>query len=551
MDTTGADNAMYAVRDIPGKGKGLVATRNIPKGTRILSERPLIHAPFDSSKEQRRTIIYSQVEALNQEERDIFLSFSNRYAFSDSATRYSGIFRTNCISAASKPRKMLAFFPLACRINHDCDENAAKDWNPDTKRHTVHAMRDIEEGEEITVAYVPSLLSQKTRQNKLERKCHFTCSCRTCSLPDEQRVERDLKINQIVYLIKRGSEFPRERTLSPSLTMLKCIDARVSLLRELDREDRNYGDALSDAASLVITMGDLARGRVFAQKAAAIWQRLLGSDNSLTKTYTVMAQSPSPNHDLGIALWPTRVNDVPKGLGSDDFDDWLWRREKPSLAAPRGTIMERRDFFSPFSELPHKNGVRGDVYSKSRRHWCFLGQILEDPLLVRPLSLEVMDMYNKKTKVHFYTKTKGAEVEAYLETPGSTVAILNATRQDFHFGPPGIRHTDPRMIKIFPHPLSIILALEHEIRSFSTPQGNDLRYCHGCGNIAASSSMKRCAKCRSLWYCSKDCQMVGWVTKAHKIGCKILEDPDLRGLFLTQWDKVEECTGFPLKGIDQ
>ncbi|CCE29252.1 uncharacterized protein CPUR_02945 [Claviceps purpurea 20.1] len=541
---------MYALRDIPGKGKGLVATRNIPKGTRILSERPLIHAPFDSSQEQRKTIIYPQVEALNKEEREIFLSFPNRYAFSDSATRYNGIFRTNCISAASKPRKIVAFFPLACRINHDCDENATKDWNPDTKRHTVHAMRDIEEGEEITVAYVPSLLNQETRQNKLERKFHFACICRTCSLPDEQRVERDLKIDQILCLISRNAEFPRERTLTPSLTMLKCIDTRVSLLRELHREDKNYGEALSDAAKLVTTMGDLARGRVFAQKTAAIWQRLLGSGNSLTKTYTVMAQSPSPNHDHRFSIWPTHVNDVPQGLGPDDFDDWLWRREKPTLAAPRGTIMERRDFFSPFSELPHKNGVRGDIFFQSRRHWCFLGQILEDPLLIQPLSLEVMDMYNKKTKVHFYTETKGAEVEAYLETPASTVAILNATRHDFHFGPPGIRHEDPRMIKIIPHPLSIILALEHEVRSFSTPQGNDLRCCHGCGRIAASSSMKRCAKCRSLWYCSKDCQMVGWVTKAHKIGCKILEDPDLRGLFLTQWDKVENCTGFPLKGVD-
>jgi hypothetical protein len=38
--TTG--NPMYAFRDVPGKGKGLVAIEKISKGTRILSEEPTI-----------------------------------------------------------------------------------------------------------------------------------------------------------------------------------------------------------------------------------------------------------------------------------------------------------------------------------------------------------------------------------------------------------------------------------------------------------------------------------------------------------------------------
>src|SRR5690606_1704770 len=34
-------DAMYAIQDIPGKGKGLIATRDIAGGTRILGEVPL------------------------------------------------------------------------------------------------------------------------------------------------------------------------------------------------------------------------------------------------------------------------------------------------------------------------------------------------------------------------------------------------------------------------------------------------------------------------------------------------------------------------------
>jgi hypothetical protein len=40
QSTTG--NPMYALRDVPGKGKGLVAIEKISQGTRILSEEPII-----------------------------------------------------------------------------------------------------------------------------------------------------------------------------------------------------------------------------------------------------------------------------------------------------------------------------------------------------------------------------------------------------------------------------------------------------------------------------------------------------------------------------
>lgn len=36
---------MYALRDILGKGKGLVAIEKISKGTRILSDDPIITVP--------------------------------------------------------------------------------------------------------------------------------------------------------------------------------------------------------------------------------------------------------------------------------------------------------------------------------------------------------------------------------------------------------------------------------------------------------------------------------------------------------------------------
>jgi hypothetical protein len=36
---------MYALQEVPRKGKGLVATRKISKGTCILSEEPIVRVP--------------------------------------------------------------------------------------------------------------------------------------------------------------------------------------------------------------------------------------------------------------------------------------------------------------------------------------------------------------------------------------------------------------------------------------------------------------------------------------------------------------------------
>ncbi|CCE29255.1 uncharacterized protein CPUR_02948 [Claviceps purpurea 20.1] len=412
-------------------------------------------------------------------------------------------------------------------------------------------MRDIEEGEDITVTYFPSVSTQEARQRRLQSQYHFTCLCRVCSLPDEVREERDRKAVQLVFLLAAAHDGMIDLAPDPLLENLHNLDARHSIFRELGREDTVHALHLSEAAEFCIAMSDLARGRVFAQMTAAIYQRLLGSDNPQTKKYTKYAHSPLSHDEYGISrVWKTATTDVPQGLGPDDFDNWLWKRDKPRLVVPVGTTIERRDFFSPFSDLPHKNDVRGDGSSKNRRHWCYLGEISEDSGYVLPLTIEIMDMNNEKTKLHFYTEEVGVELDHFDRCPGWTVAILNATQYEFQFGPPGIRHKDKRMLKIFPLPLAEILALEHEVRSFSTPQNNDLRRCHGCGTAAISSSMERCTKCWSFWYCNKDCQMVGWITKGHKLNCKFLRDPDLRGLFLTQWDKVKNCTGFPLKGVD-
>jgi hypothetical protein len=43
-----ADKGMVTLREVPGKGEGLIATQKILKGTRILCEEPIIRIPEDT-----------------------------------------------------------------------------------------------------------------------------------------------------------------------------------------------------------------------------------------------------------------------------------------------------------------------------------------------------------------------------------------------------------------------------------------------------------------------------------------------------------------------
>jgi SET domain-containing protein len=188
QSTTG--NSIYALQDVPGKGKGLVAREKISKGTRILSKEAVVTVSESVGSKRLRTSICKQVEALSENQQRDFLSMHNIHPYRNAAEQYLGIFRTNSLPAEAVGDKG-AIFLEACRINHACDNNAQKNWNEKIKRHTVHALRDINKGEEITITYLGPLKNRKARQKALQERFGFTCLCRLCSLPPEQSQESD------------------------------------------------------------------------------------------------------------------------------------------------------------------------------------------------------------------------------------------------------------------------------------------------------------------------------------------------------------------------
>ena len=172
---------MYTIQKVPGKGRGLVATQKIPKGTRILCESPVITSPkYVTNYTILEALVCKQVEVLEPALQQRFLSMHDVHR---ADMPYSGIIRTNGLPAGTNGEG--AIFWHGCLINHSCDNNAHTHWNDLISKRTVHAIRDIEAGEEITMNYLGCPEPRQVRQEIYRRDLSFDCGCRLCALSEE------------------------------------------------------------------------------------------------------------------------------------------------------------------------------------------------------------------------------------------------------------------------------------------------------------------------------------------------------------------------------
>jgi hypothetical protein len=445
---------MYILRDIPGKGKGLVASEDIAEGTRILSEKPVVTTPDRQySVEWLKEHISRQVEALNAHDRQSFLSLHNIYPSQEDYEQFLGIIRTNGLPIEANGTAGGVFLE-ACRINHSCDNNAQKHWNQRIERHTVHALRKIPKGEEITINYLGLDSSREVRRGKLQNKFGFLCACRLCFLPTTESQENDQhwkRIDQLDDLVGQKC-----MVMDFSLQTLRYVDERVQLYNEQGPGNSGLPRAYLDAAQIAIANGDLARGRVFAEKAVEGWRIAYGSDSDEVIEYTALAKDPSKLPLYGISMkWKTSVNEAPMLCDSNDFEGWLWRRPQAKKSDQLGqlTDLRNRNIFPEFAALPRSSKMGIGIHQRSEEiyqpsgHWCFLGEITSSTT-IHHLEFKLTDVDDKSMPLHFNTASRGTEIPSARIQNGYTVAVLYARCRAFTWGDPGIDHVDSRMLKV-------------------------------------------------------------------------------------------------------
>jgi hypothetical protein len=129
-----------------------------------------------------------KVKALSKDQQRQYLSLHNNHS---GGNVFSGIFRTNALPCGSGSA-IGGVYPTICLINHSCNSNTHHSWNIMTSSETIHALRDIKAGEEITICYgEPKAFS--ARRAELRASFGFDCDCSLCSLPHAEIQESDAR----------------------------------------------------------------------------------------------------------------------------------------------------------------------------------------------------------------------------------------------------------------------------------------------------------------------------------------------------------------------
>ncbi|KDR71841.1 hypothetical protein GALMADRAFT_213677 [Galerina marginata CBS 339.88] len=200
------------------KGLGMFALFPIASNQLISAEQPVVITPYIIALSKPVEEIYEKVFAMLGEETDVIkgrveglASFGERPSLGgagEDEKKYESIMRVNALAielaipegnaqeehAELKTHK--GMFLNTSRINHSCSPNAKWEWDLNTYSLVVTAVRPIDAGEEITIAYVPPLLPYHVRRDNLHAMYGFNCVCLTCirlagdSNSEEKFIER-------------------------------------------------------------------------------------------------------------------------------------------------------------------------------------------------------------------------------------------------------------------------------------------------------------------------------------------------------------------------
>jgi hypothetical protein len=299
-----SENDFYEIRAIPGKGYGCIALQPLARGTRILADSPLLIVPLADYMESD---IEHAFTTLTPEQKDLYFTLHSGHGQPASAWPSSihpsvparerariqeqhqartgtkptliSIFQTNCMEMNAGA----AVFPHAARFNHACNPNACFSWNPDVGKETIHTMRQVETGEEITLSYCDVVRDKRLHYG-------FMCDCPACGDEDDEgsfaykSAERRLMVHELdrETRLLRGSRLG-EGAKQPGFA--KKLLRMAVMLQEEGCWDARLAGVFLDIALVCEFNGDLKMGVLAGDKALQIKKDSQGVDFPDFKRY--------------------------------------------------------------------------------------------------------------------------------------------------------------------------------------------------------------------------------------------------------------------------
>ncbi|KAK4996070.1 SET and MYND domain-containing protein 3 [Elasticomyces elasticus] len=275
------DAPMFEVRDATGKGKGLFAIRHIPRGSRILSEQALIACPGFVSN----GFVTKAFNALPTDKRSAYMDLDCKTVLPGEqnfpewlrsallpARAIIAVFQTNFVVEQTHTLRMTVYLQ-ASRLNHSCVPNALASYNSAVDGQVVHAIRDIEPDEEITISYIQSLeYCRRTRNNELKQpveRWFFTCECEACGTKDRPNETSDAmreRLNKMRMNVYKSMNRWIEGLRVNVQRLKPMLEKRVEILRSEHLDGTcDFIEAVKYAAWASYITGDIPKALKYKQ----------------------------------------------------------------------------------------------------------------------------------------------------------------------------------------------------------------------------------------------------------------------------------------------
>jgi len=287
----------WCPQPIEGKGIGLIATRAIAPGERILQEKPLLMCVSVAGGQLDTNELAQAVAQLDEGAQAAFYGLSHcAEAWGERATPI-GIWRSNAYPThdLADGRREAAIFADISRINHSCVPNAHIGWSETLEQQTVQAIRHIQPDEEILVSYLEYGHGRDERRGMLRHKFGFDCACSLCSLRRADVEASDVRQRRLLQIdaeLANATQVPK--------LQLRLVHTFVELVSEKIRVLMTEGLPTSWAHKDMVSaffrcrqVGEMNAATSWLQRALVATTLLVGEDSKEFKGLKAISKEES------------------------------------------------------------------------------------------------------------------------------------------------------------------------------------------------------------------------------------------------------------------
>ncbi|KAF1846335.1 SET domain-containing protein [Cucurbitaria berberidis CBS 394.84] len=285
------DGPPWTIVDIPGKDKGVVATRKIKQYETFMVDQAAVVVDMEAEKalsqKENQNLLKVAVDRLlvpemirdmsgkheghkhkTAGEKEGFAGADDREEEDEEEGKLEeDVMKTNAFGGTVAEVNSRVLYPLISRINHACAPNSFVLFSRAGVSMAIKAYRDIAPGEEITISYLLLGIPFAKRQHLIHR-WGFTCTCDLCSLPERQREASDLRRTMIAQAEEKMIELAEAGEFDDAVAL---AEEAVEMIRE-EGIYPTLTDSYAMLAMLYREKGDRAKSEEYGRKT----QQLLG-----------------------------------------------------------------------------------------------------------------------------------------------------------------------------------------------------------------------------------------------------------------------------------